>query len=272
MIQSFKQKFLIAVMMITFMFAGSAEAVIDLGEGYNVPDGFSSILITSSDGKAIQHAVERIQEGGTVLLSGNFNLKNTINIKKNLTIKGLGNVVLDASKINDRVIRCQGNITLENLEITGGNSTNGGGVKLDGGDVKIINCKIYKNNALLAGGGLNSQAKTLTLTSCDISDNTALFFGLSGLGGGISLAGGKITMNDCNISNNTAYYGGGLAAALSNINMNNCKITANNATKHGGGVYITGATLTAISCDISGNTAPVSADLDIESGSTYSFQ
>lgn len=269
MIQSFKQKFLIAAMMIMFIFAGSSfGADVDLGEGYHVPAGFSSILITSSDGKAIQHAVERIQNGGTILLSGNFKLKNSINIKKNLTIKGLDSAVLDASKIKDRVIRCQGNITLENLTITGGISSNGGGVKVDGGDVKIINCNIHNNKGLLGGAGLHVQAKTLTLTSCDISNNTVAL-----LGGGISFAGGEITMTNCNIRNNTAQFqGGGFAAAGSKINMNNCKITDNNASVCGGGVFITvQTTLTAKSSDISNNIAPVNADLYIDSNCTYSI-
>ena len=264
------RKFLIAAMLITFVLAGcSFAADVDLGEGYHVPTNFSSVLITSSDGTAIQNAVERIQAGGTILLSGDFKLKRTINIKRNLTIKGINNAVLDHSEATkkDRVIRCEGDINLENLTITGGNSTNGGGVKLDGGEVKIIKCNIYGNEGILGGGGIHSQAKKLTLTSCDISKNSVMW-----AGGGISFIGGTITITDCNISNNTTVLqAGGLGAAGSKITMNNCKVTGNNATKgNGGGISLIGkATLTAISCDISGNKAPESADIAVEAGSTY---
>ena len=106
------RKFLITAILITLI-SGCAFADIDLGEGYHVPEIFSSVLITNSDGKAIQNTVERIQDGGTILLSGN------INIKKNITLKGDNDkAILDGTLAN---------ITLENLIIQGGNYTNGGG-------------------------------------------------------------------------------------------------------------------------------------------------
>ena len=264
------RKFFIAAILTTFISTGCAFAAdIDLGEGYHVPRNFASVLITSSDGTAIQNAVNYIQDGGTISLEGEFKLNRTINIKKNLTIRGLNNAVLDRSEASkkDRVIRCQGNITLENLTITGGYSTNGGGVKLDGGDVKIISCDIHGNESVMGGGGIHSQAKTLTLTSCDISDNT-----LMGLGGGISFIGGTITMTDCNITNNKAQYlqGGGFAAAGSTITMTNCKITGNESGNKGGGFALLGTTkLTAISCDILDNTAPQNPEYYLEDTATY---
>ena len=265
-----KRKFFIAAILTTFVFTGCAFAAdIDLGEGYHMPRNFDSILITSSDGTAIQNAVEYIQDGGTISLEGEFKLNRTINIKRNLTIRGMNNAVLDHSKAakKDRVIRCEGNITLENLTITGGYSTNGGGVKLDSGDVKIISCDIHGNESLLGGGGIHSQARTLILTSCDISDNTLL-----GLGGGISFVGGTITMTDCNITNNTAQIlqGGGFAAAGSTITMTNCKITGNNSGIKGGGFYLIGtAKLTATNCDISGNTAPQDSEYSVDDTAKY---
>ncbi|MBQ8691931.1 MAG: hypothetical protein IJ520_02170, partial [Synergistaceae bacterium] len=165
---------LFIIAMLTALFAAASQSIneaaaadIDLGEGYHVPSNFSSVLITNSDGTAIQNAVEHIQVGGVILLSGTFNLKRNINIKKDLTIKGDDNkAALNAETLrkSDRVIRCQGNIVLENLKIMGGNSTNGGGVKIDGGSVTMTNCEITGNSALLGGGGIHSQAKTLTLT------------------------------------------------------------------------------------------------------------
>ena len=266
------KKFLIAVMLITFMFEGcSFAADIDLGEGYHVPTNFSSVLITNSDGTAIQNAVERIKAGGTILLSGDFKLKRTINIKKNLTIEGINNAVLDRSKASDkdRVIRCQGDITLKNLTVTGGSLLKGGGgIKIDGGTVNIINCDIYGNTSVLGGGGIHSQAKELTLESCDIHDNTATC-----AGGGISFLSGTVTMKGCNIYNNTSQIlpGGGLGAAGVTMTMNNCKVTGNEATaSSGGGIALTlKATLTAVSCDISGNTAKEDADVYVDNSSTY---
>ena len=265
----------IIALLITFIFACSAFAAdIDLGEDCHVPDGFSSVLITSSDGTAIQNAVEHIQDGGTIELSGNFYLKKTINIKKNLTIKGTDNAVLDRSQATDknRVIRCEGNITLENLTITGGYSFNGGGVKLDGGTVKIINCNIHGNTGVFGGGGINSQAENFTLTNSTISNNISAF-----AGGGISTVDGTITITDCNITDNKAQlYGGGVGALGSTITMTNCKITGNSALKNGGtdqgkggGVALIKANLTTQNCEISGNTASLSPDIYYDENSTY---
>lgn len=260
-------KKLLIFMLMSFIFAGNAFAAdIDLGEGYRVPEGFSSVLITSSDGTAIQNAVNHIQADGTILLSGTFNLKRNINIKKNLTIKGDNNkAVLDASAVKDRVIRCQGDITLENLTIKGGSSTNGGGLKLDGGSVTIISCDITNNTGILGGGGIHSQANTLTLTNCNILNNTVLLSG-----GGLSLLGGTVTMTNCVISgDNAGVQGGGLATALAYVTMTECTVTGNTAGHSGGGLMISSGSLTVTSCDISGNTAKASADIELVNNPAY---
>ncbi|MBR0093806.1 MAG: hypothetical protein IJP91_00855 [Synergistaceae bacterium] len=227
-------------LLMSLMLTGCALAAdIDLGEGYHVPSGFSSVLITSSDGTAIQNAVDHIQSGGTIFLSGDFKLKkDSINIKKNLTLEGVENAVaiLDRSTATkkDRVIRCQGDITLKNLTIISGDSTNGGGVKLDRGKVKIISCDIHGNRGLLGGGGIHSQADELELTSCDISNNTSLL-----AGGGMSAIGGKITMTNCRITSNEAtnLYGGGIALINASVTSSDCVISDNTA-KASDDIYI----------------------------------
>ena len=221
-------------------------ADIDLGEGYHVPQNFSSVLIESSDGTAIQNAVENIQPNGIIVLaSGTFNLKESINIKKNLTIRGQGTIL----KMNgsDRVFRCEGNITLESLDISGGSSTNGGGVKVDRGNVIIKDCKIHHNDGGLGGGGIYIMAGDLTLTSCDISNNT-----VPGLGGGLAFVGGTATITNCTITrNDTKTFGGGIAAAAAKITMSNSKVSGNKAAAGGDNLQlIVKTTLTATSCDI----------------------
>ena len=263
-------------MLIFAIFVGgnkAAAADIDLGEGYHVPSNFSSVLITSSDGTAIQNAVEHIQAGGVILLSGSFNLKRNINIKKDLTIKGDDNkAALNAETLrkSDRVIRCQGNIVLENLKIMGGNSTNGGGVKIDGGNVTMTNCEFSGNSDLLGGGGIHSQAKTLTLTNCNISDNKVVL-----MGGGMSLlSGNSVTMTNCTVSSNTAMQGGGIASAGAAVTMTDCKVTGNTASQSGGGITLLSGTITAVSCDVTGNIASLaerneSADIELSDGAVY---
>ena len=255
--------------------AGCSSAEVDLGEGYHRPEGFSEVYITNSDGTAIQNAVDNIQEGGTITLAGTFNLKKGINIKKSITIIGDGTAVLDLSGNKGRVFRCQGNeITLENLVIMGGNETNGGGVKIDAKTktMTITSCDIKNNTAIIGGGGIHSDAQNLIMTDCNISDNNVPVSG----GGGMSILGGKVELENCNFTGNTSTYlgGGGIAVVGAEINLKDCKITGNAAKyENGGGIAITvGSKVTATNCEISGNTSKKADTYDIycDSSSNYS--
>ena len=273
------KKFLLVAAFITFIFADSSFAAdIGLGEGYHVPDGFDKILITSSDGTAIQNAVDHIKDGGTVELSGKFLLKKNISINKNLTLKGVDNALLSRDKKVSAtfcIIKCEGShdITLENLTIIGGIKSRGGGINISGGRITIISCDIHDNFAWLGGGGIISLAETLTLKSCDIYHNKC---GL--LGGGIYICSPTVTITGCKItSNDGVFSGGGLAASSSDITMTNCVITGNRSTYEGHGVSIQRNTkLATISCNISGNLImssdkglPSSADVSCDPNSTY---
>lgn len=255
-----------------------ASADIDLGEGFHRPEGFSEVYITNSDGTAIQNAVEHIKDGGTIILSGRFNLKRGINIKKSLTIKADSGTtaVLNLSGVKgfERVIRCQGdNITLENLVIRGGNQTNGGGVKVDAETktMTLTNCEITDNTALLGGGGIHSDAKKLIMTNCKITNNKVTVGG----GGGMSVLGGEVEMRNCEITDNTSTFvgGGGIGFVTATVNMTNCKITGNVAAhENGGGMALTlKTTVNATNCTISGNKSKKADTYDIykDSNSTY---
>ena len=243
-------------------------------------DGFDKILITSSDGTAIQNAVDHIKDGGTVELSGEFKLKKNISINKNLTLKGVDNALLSRDeKVSATfcIIKCEGNndITLENLTIIGGQKSRGGGINISGGRITIISCDIHDNFAFLGGGGIVSLAETetLILKNCDIHNNKCGF-----LGGGIFIGSPTVTMTDCKItSNDSAMAGGGVHASNSDFTMTNCTIKWNRSTLAGTGVKVLGTELKTISCDISGNfiMSPdkdiLSPDFDIrcEGNSTY---
>ena len=274
------KKILTVLVLFLFITSGSAFAAdIDLGEGYHVPAGFDKILITSSDGTAIQNAVEHIQSGGVISLSGDFLLNKGINIKKNLTLRGVDNAHLSCDKGIYCIIKCEGSndITLENLTVTGGSKSRGGGINISGGKITIISCDIHDNFAWLGGGGILSLADTLILKSCDIHNNKTGF-----LGGGIFIASPTVAMADCKItSNDAAMEGGGMSASSSDIAMTNCVITGNSSTLPGHGVSLLGATkLQTTSCTISGNLImspdkgilighPSSDDISCKGSSTY---
>ena len=180
-------------------------------------------------------------------------MKEAISIRRNLTLKGVTNVLLNRDKEVPTTfcsIKCErsNDITLENLTIIGGNKTKGGGVNISGGIVRIISCDIHDNFSWGAGGAIYSNADTLILTSCDIHNNKSAI-----IGGGIAI-GGSAVMIDCNITSNEAgMSGGGLSASKSNITMKNCTITENGASFAGTGVKIIATKLEAENCNISSN-------------------
>ena len=248
------RKILLALILLTLASCAFA-ADIDLGEGYHVPQGFSGVYIANSDGTAIQNAVDHIKDGGTIILSGSFKLKRDINIKKSITIKAQDSnnkAVLEMSSgVNERIFRCQGDsITLENLVIKGGFTTNGGGVKVDAKTktMTITNCDIINNKAVLGGGGLYSDAENLILTNCNITSNDVTIFG-----GGMMATSDTITMTNCNISGNKAQggNGGGIYFTGVTANMNGCNVNNNTSKAEGAGIYIYSKTLTLTNCDIS---------------------
>ena len=266
------RKIFALLMLLALTGSASAENV-NLGEGYNVPQGFSSIIITNSDGTAIQNAVENIQDGGTIILSGDFKLKRDINIKKPLTIKAMDSnnkATLEMRKgILKRVLRCEGkggSITLENLVIKGGYATNGGGVKVDANTktMTITNCDIIENIALLGGGGLYSDAENLILTNCNINNNVVTLFG-----GGMMATSDVITVTSCDVSKNASQTGngGGIYFTRTAAEMNNCKVNNNISKLDGSGIYLYSKQLTLTNCEVSGNLKDnVSSDIYAEPG------
>lgn len=117
-------------------------------------------------------------------------------------------------------------ITLENLVISGGGGT--------------------------SGGGLNGKSDGLRLVSCDITGNT-----VTGEGGGLAL-NGVVTLEDVEIWGNSAKEGGGLivingAATLTE----DVHVHDNTATQAGGGVVVRAALLNATGLIAEANTAPI---------------
>ena len=165
----------------------------------------------------------------------------------NLLICGFGN---EKSKINaerndsrpGRVINIStsANVTLKNLKITGGYTSeiNGGGIVCEG-NLTLDNCEV-SNNSAKYGGGVYVSGGTFTMTGGKISENTS---SITGEGGGVYVEDGTFTIeNDALISKNTSCgNGGGVFAAGGNITINGGSISENifsNNGYGGGGIYL----------------------------------
>ena len=180
-----------------------------------------------------------------LLICGFGNEKSTINAKRNSSQTG--------RVIN---ISTSANVTLKNLKITGGYTSeiNGGGIVCEG-NLTLDNCEV-SNNSAKYGGGVYVSGGTFTMTGGKISENTS---SITGEGGGVYVEGGTFTIeNDALISENTSCgNGGGVFAEGGIITINGGSISENifsNNGYGGGGIYLKGtAKLTMTGGKISNN-------------------
>ncbi|MDA0802535.1 MAG: right-handed parallel beta-helix repeat-containing protein, partial [Planctomycetota bacterium] len=186
----------------------------------------------------VQSAINASVSGDLIeIAAGTYAPSATLNTNgKAITIRGAVNADgTPATTIDGQGARQVFNISngegsgtiLENLVITGGSATYGGGLILSG--------------------------SSPTLTNCVVSGNTAT--GSSGKGGGLYLEYSGAMLTNCQVSGNTAQDGGGLDLSASNPTLTNCVVSGNTATSSGGGLslwYSSSPTLT--NCEVSGNT------------------
>ena len=107
--------------------------------------------------------------------------------------------------------------------------------------------QVIGNKATFNGAGIYTKGN-LTMENCTLSSNTARN------GGGIRADNGNLTVKDCILTNNEAdFYGGGIYVTGGSLTLNNTTIggeqlydgtdsgkTKGNKAKSGGGVYIKG--------------------------------
>ena len=246
----------------------------NLGGILRVPDPFTTI----------QQAIDAAEDYDVVLVAdgiyigdGNRDLQLT---GKSITIRG-------ENGPQNTIIDCNGT---ENDPHRGFNFTNNTNTNAIFAGFTIKNGFVLDNND---GAGIyckNNLSSTLTISDCNISENTA-FAGRGGYGGGISVIDGiyfinnchisnnfstngggissgywcwpyeicnatSLTINNCSISNNSAVSGGGIYCGASNVKIKNTAVTSNSADYFGGGLYLYGEAPTTITnCNISGNSA-----------------
>lgn len=227
---------------------------------------------------------------GTYTLTAIDNSANGDNglpaVTSTITINGRGATVARSSAIDTPAFRifyvaAEGNLTLNDLTVSNGAaspSTNGGGIRNQGGVLTLNNC-IIRNNTTNGfpgrGAGIYNLQGLLTATGTSVHSNLAVTGG-----GGIWNSSGSVVLNDCTIRENTARsteayeaIGGGLfnSAGVSNSTMtlNHTVVISNTADgpESGGGgignssVSGTAGILTLNDSTVAGNEAAYGAGL-----------
>ena len=193
--------------------------------------------------------------------SGTYNSASTLNPQgKSITLRG----AIDSAGIpttvisgqgTHRVFQCtsgeQADTVFENLVITGGQATNGGGMFCEFSSPTLNNC-VFRENASTYGGGLSCQESDPTLNDCVFRSNSAL----EGAGLRCFLSGP--TLNRCLFEENVADFNGGamLAHFGSRLELNDCVVEGNSAMLAGGGIYTSNKTSSSALADtrVCGNT------------------
>ena len=184
-----------------------------------------------------------------ISIAGNIELKNTLTVKRDVTINGNDYTLSLAPEMNGRHLLVQNtpSVLFSGLIIQGhGNRTLGGGVAANGKSTLVFEKTIIKDNAtnnIYGGGGIFSDSGTVVLKNGTvIQNNHALDRSVMGYGGGV-LALTLTVESGVTISGNSARKGGGVSgheitSPTSNITIQKgAVIKENTAESEGGGVF-----------------------------------
>ena len=196
-----------------------------------------------------------------------------LNIRHSLTILGAGanTTIVDGNGL-DRVFNVytepneQGKVSFSNLTIQNGSANVGGGLISGGATLSLKNCNILRNRATEEGGGMYLDSGDQVLVGCKVKNNIASGAGVV-RGGGIrgSNLSSAVTLTRCEVSNNSAIStensaeGGGLSFVSNTLLITGGRISDNVASGHGDGGWGGGIaarvddTLTINGTTISGN-------------------
>jgi predicted outer membrane repeat protein len=157
-------------------------------------------------------------------------------IAKTLTVAGPGANLLTVSGHHaSRVFHVEAaTATVSGLTIADGSTTdNGGGLRMDGGQLTVNNCTVRADSAPNGGAIHAGNGATLTIGNSAFAGNTARL----GNGGGINLNDGTVTISNSTFAGNTApYYGGGIYLESGTLTIGNSTLAGNSA-RYGGGMF-----------------------------------
>ena len=214
----------------------------------------------------------------TSVYPGPYSATGLPTVTTEITIQGNGSSISRKKGPLMRLmaVSSTGDLTLNSLTLSGGNSyPNGGGAIYNAGLLTLNSCIISGN---FSGGGAISNGGTATINGTTFSKNTASYggavynFGTLELksntivtgnrgfyaGGGVFNSYGEMEITNSTISKNTAFLGGGISNYHGTLTVDPTLITGNKAAggggiaTYGGSVYIDGSTLTKNSGNIAG--------------------
>lgn len=150
-----------------------------------------------------------------------------------------GEIGLDGSADNAyNVVTGADGCVLDGFIITGGNAddatVNGGGLRLIGGDMTVVNCRFDDNESASDGGGIYVEDGDLVISGSGFTDNR------SDNGGGVLCRNGSLSVDGSVFVHNSG-YGGGLASRSCDCTISNSRFSGNRAEYWAGAASFTAA-------------------------------
>jgi predicted outer membrane repeat protein len=139
-----------------------------------------------------------------------------------------------------------------------------GGAIYNAGTLSVVDSSLTHNAAHHHGsGGAIASVGTLSVSGGTISYNSASYDGGGIFSGAPSGSKTTATVTGTTLSNNSAYDGGAIYNDTT-LTLSGCSVGGNTATDAGGGIYDSknGHLTIQSACNVTGNSAPVGADLD----------
>ncbi len=195
---------------------------------------------------------------GTYTGTGNTNL--TINMNLNIIGENLNKTIINADGIGSIFIIPSGfNVSMKNLTLTGGNSTNYGGAINNNGDLTMNNCKLTNNTA--QHGGALYNYNLATINNSLFSNNHATYDGAI-----YNYAGSNLTINNTIFSANTATYDSGAIYndVNSSLTINDSSFKDNIASGGPGGAINNYGNSNVTSSSFNSNNATTGSAIDNE--------
>ena len=197
--------------------------------------------------------------GGFVLWGGNsFTLSQT-DVSRNTSLSEGG-----AASVWEVPV-----VSVQNCNVTG-NTANGNGGGLYSGLVTSMNIarSVFTNNTSGGSGGAVyfNRMPQATFRNCTLSDNSAA------VGGAMSVQNSNITLSSCQMKENSATNSGGalsFGAGGATADVDATTIAGNTASNYGGGIDISAGALTLTRSTLSDNTANIGGGLFVYSGQAF---
>ena len=178
---------------------------------------------------------------------------------RNVVLKDNGSAEKENDVRGALVRQLYGDVKIYDSVLTGGTAYSGGALMLDNAVGYVENCDITGNNSTIGGGAIRVSAGCeLNIVDSRVADNDS---GSTG-GGIVALGGGKVTATNTSFENNTAaLYGGAVSAQdagtqIKLIGTDSNAVIKNNSSETAGAIYaVKGSAVEIQGYTLSGNAA-----------------